>query len=166
MIVVRSPEGQIITMPEAHYEGNEAYEGWEVLPDGVPMDLARQNAMEEIGLSESAKLKQVFPDWATIIATIGTWTDIKRAERDIEDNTVPPDDSARAERYPFLWAIGQVAGIPIEEALVISKTAVIADMTEIALAGARALVARYQAGNATTKAEIDEAAAVIVEPEL
>lgn len=172
LVIVRSPDGDIQSVDAAAFaqpddwdakEGGPwvgAYEGWEVLPS-MPVEHMQANAMDEIARIETKGFEQ-FGQLATAIATIETWSDVKRAERDIETNAVPAEDYARAERYPFLWAISQVANISLANALTVAKPAVIADMTELAFAAARALVARQAVRDAQTATTIANATAKAV----
>jgi hypothetical protein len=187
MVTIKSPEGEILVVDEADLsppslpDGEQGpiawespYPGWVVVAEGAPasdtqsfvngawvddLEKIKAAAMESINRFEADAVAQM-AQLTTALATCETWRDIKKAEQDIADNKVPADTQGQAERYPFLWGISQVAGITMVNALSLAKTFLIADMQEIALAGARALVARYNAANATTAAQVEDAVSV------
>ena len=190
MVTIQSPEGGILVVDEADLSPptmpdgapgpvawENPYPGWAVIAQGGPTsetqslvngqwveDLAKAKAVA-IDLINAAEHEQILQlqQLVTAIATCETWRDIKRAEQDAAEGKVPADTQGQAERYPFLWGISQVANITMANALTLAKTALIADMQEIALAGARALVARYNASNATSQAQVDAAVATATE---
>lgn len=116
--------------------------------DGVlKLEGAHAAAMAEIKHTEEANQPM---DLVAAVATIETWNEIKRAERDIEENKVPSDPQGLAERYPFVWAISQLANIDMLTAKDLAKEELIGSMRDIAFVGAQALISRRQVREATT----------------
>lgn len=188
MVTIQSPEGEILVVDEADLsppplpDGQQGpvawenpYPGWTIVTESAPtsdtqslvnnqwvedLDKIKAAAIAAINAAEHDQILQM-QQIVTALATCETWRDIKRAEQDIAENKVPADTQGQAERYPFLWGISQVANITMVNALSLAKTVLIGDMQEIAMTGARALVARYNANNATTQAQVDAAVTVV-----
>lgn len=122
------------------------------------LEAVKTSAKKAIDAAQGAAFGQQFGDLAAAISVAMTWSDIKRAERDIQDNRVPTlaggalDIDAINERYPFLAAIAFVANIPIDQALQVAKAELWPQMVDVAVAAAKALLARRdvdQAASAT-----------------